>query len=40
MAAYADLLGQIVRAREALTAAHGAFPDSVADVRANRGRDA
>ena len=40
MAAYADLLGQNVRVREALTAAHGAFPDSVADILPDRERDA
>jgi plasmid stability protein len=38
-AAYADLFGQIVRERDALTAAHGPFPDSVADIRADRERD-
>jgi plasmid stability protein len=39
-AVYADLFGHIVRKREALTAASAAFPDSVADIRADRERDA
>lgn len=39
-AAYADLFGHIVRQREALTAAFGPFPDSVAEIRADRERDA
>ena len=39
-AAYADLFGHIVRQREALTAANGPFPDSVAEIRADRERDA
>jgi len=38
--AYADLFGQILREREALAVAHGQFPDSVADIRADRNRDA
>ena len=38
-AAYAELFQQIVREREALTAARGPFPDSVADIRADRERD-
>ncbi len=38
-AAYADLFQQIAREREALAAARGPFPDSVADIRADRERD-
>jgi hypothetical protein len=36
---YADLFQQIVREREALAMACGSFPDSVADIRADRDRD-
>jgi plasmid stability protein len=38
-AAYADLFQQIARERESLEAACGSFPDSVADIRADRARD-
>jgi plasmid stability protein len=38
-AAYAELFQQIVREREALTTTRGPFPDSVADIRADRERD-
>jgi plasmid stability protein len=38
-ATYADLFHQIVREREVSAAAHGPFPDSVTDIRADRERD-
>ena len=37
--AYAELFQQIVRERETLAAARGPFPDSAADIRADRERD-
>jgi hypothetical protein len=38
-ATYATLFQQIVREREDLEKARGPFPDSVADIRADRERD-
>lgn len=38
-AAYADLFQRITRERESLKATRGPFPDSVADIRADRARD-
>jgi hypothetical protein len=37
--AYASLFDQIAREREALAEARGPFPDSTADIRADRERD-